>query len=100
MMRELLIGVVLLVLAGAAAVGGTALWVKRAMNSPHEHGKANDYITIEKGTAPAAVTISCSRISEARLAGCRVRCASTSAASALRTSCCDKLDIPDVPIAS
>lgn len=55
MMRKLLIGVVLLVLAAAAAVGGTALWVKRAMNSPHGHGKANDYITIEKGTAPAAV---------------------------------------------
>ena len=50
-----MIGVVLMVLAAAAAVGGTALWVKRAMNSPHEHGKANDYITIEKGTAPAAV---------------------------------------------
>lgn len=55
MMRKLLIVVVLLVLAAAAAVGGTALWVKRAMNSPHEHAKANEYISIEKGTAPPAV---------------------------------------------
>lgn len=54
-MRKLLIVVVLLVLAAAAAVGGTALWVKRAMNSPHEHAKANEYISIEKGTAPPAV---------------------------------------------
>lgn len=54
-MRKLLIAVVLLGLVAAAAVGGTALWVKRAMNSPHEHGKANVYITIEKGTATATV---------------------------------------------
>lgn len=55
MMRKLLIVVVLLGLVAAAAVGGTAFWVKRAMNSPHEHAKANEYISIEKGTAPPAV---------------------------------------------
>lgn len=54
-MRKLLIVVVLLGLVAAAAVGGTAFWVKRAMNSPHEHAKANEYISIEKGTAPPAV---------------------------------------------
>lgn len=54
-MRKLLIVVVLLGLVSAAAVGGTAFWVKRAMNSPHEHAKANEYISIEKGTAPPAV---------------------------------------------
>lgn len=50
-----MIVVVLLGLVAAAAVGGTAFWVKRAMNSPHEHAKANEYISIEKGTAPPAV---------------------------------------------
>lgn len=55
MMRKLLIGVVLLVLVAAAGAGGTALWVKRVMNSPHEHAKANEYITIQKGSTPAAI---------------------------------------------
>lgn len=56
MIRKFILPIIVLgSLTAAAAVGGTALWVKRAMNSPHEHGKANDYITIEKGTAPAAV---------------------------------------------
>ena len=57
MIRKFILPIIVLgsLTAAAAAVGGTALWVKRAMNLPHEHGKANDYITIEKGTAPAAV---------------------------------------------
>lgn len=46
---------VLLALAAVAAMGGTALWVRSSLNAPHEHGRAKDYITIEKGTAPAAV---------------------------------------------
>lgn len=36
-------------------MGGTALWVRSAMNTPQEHAKAGEFITIEKGTAPAAV---------------------------------------------
>ena len=56
MIRKFILPIIVLgSLTAAAVAGGTALWVKRAMNSPHEHGKANDYITIEKGTAPAAV---------------------------------------------
>lgn len=55
MIRKILIGAGLLAAVGAAGVGITAWWVDGAMNSPHEHAKANDYITIEKGTAPAAV---------------------------------------------
>ena len=55
MIRKVLIGVVLLVFAAIAVLGGTLLWVRRAMNRPHEHQKATEYITIEKGTAPAAV---------------------------------------------
>jgi len=55
MIRKLLIAVVLLVFAALAVLGGTLWWVKRAMDSPHEHAKADAYISIEKGTAPAAV---------------------------------------------
>ena len=55
MLRKLIILLVVLVLAAAVAVGGTVWWVRSAMSTPHEHAKAKDYITIEKGTAPAAV---------------------------------------------
>ena len=55
MIRKLLIAVVLLVFAALAVLGGTLWWVKRAMDSPHEHAKADAYISIEKGTAPAVV---------------------------------------------
>jgi len=55
MKRKVLIGLLLLAVAGVAVVGGTALWVRTAMNRPHEHAKASEYITIEKGTAPSVV---------------------------------------------
>ena len=55
MIRRVLIAVVLLVFAALAVLGGTLWWVKRAMDTPHEHQKASEYISIEKGTAPPAV---------------------------------------------
>ena len=55
MIRWVLIGVALLAVAGAAVVGGSWWWVTSAMDTPHEHAKANEYISIEKGTAPPAV---------------------------------------------
>ena len=55
MIRKLLIAVVLLVFAALAVLGGTLWWVKSAMDKPHEHAKVDAYISIEKGTAPAAV---------------------------------------------
>src|SRR5689334_17336075 len=55
MIRKVLIAVVLLVFAAIAVLGGTLWWVKRAMDQPHEHQKATEYISIEKGTAPPAV---------------------------------------------
>ncbi|MDI1240464.1 MAG: endolytic transglycosylase MltG [bacterium] len=55
MIRWVLIGVLLLAVAGAAVLGGSWWWVTSAMDTPHEHAKAAEYISIEKGTAPAAV---------------------------------------------
>jgi UPF0755 protein len=55
MVRNLVILLVVLVLVVGAAVGGTVWWVNSKMSTPHEHTKAKEYITIEKGTAPAAV---------------------------------------------
>lgn len=56
MIRKFIIVIIVLgALVAAAGAGGTALWVKRVMNSPHEHAKANEYITIQKGSTPAAI---------------------------------------------
>lgn len=55
MIRKLLIAIILLVFAAVAVLAGTFVWVRSAVNAPHEHQKANEYIKIEKGTAPAAV---------------------------------------------
>ena len=55
MVRKVLLVLVLLVIAGVAVVGGSWWWIRSSMNTPHEHQKAADYISIEKGTAPAAV---------------------------------------------
>lgn len=55
MIRKVLIAIVLLVFAALAVLGGSWWWVRSAMDTPHEHGRANEYISIEKGTAPAAV---------------------------------------------
>jgi UPF0755 protein len=55
MIRRVLIAVGLLVFAALAVLGGTLWWVKSAMDTPHEHLKASEYISIEKGTAPPAV---------------------------------------------
>lgn len=55
MIRKILIVLVLVAFAAVAALGGSWWWVRRAMNAPHEHQKADVYIKIEKGTAPAAV---------------------------------------------
>lgn len=55
MIRKALILLILLAVAGFAVLGGSWFWVRNAMNTPHEHQKAETYIKIEKGTAPAAV---------------------------------------------
>jgi UPF0755 protein len=55
MIRKVLIALVLVGISGAAVLGGSLWWVRSSMNTPHEHGKASEYISIEKGTAPAAV---------------------------------------------
>jgi UPF0755 protein len=54
-MRKLLIGLVLVVLGAGAVVGGVSIWVFNVMGTPHQHAKANEWISIERGTAPAAV---------------------------------------------
>lgn len=55
MIRKALIGIILLAVAVGAVLGGAVWWVNSQMNAPHEHAKANEYISIEKGTAPPAV---------------------------------------------
>jgi UPF0755 protein len=55
MIRKLIIGIVLLVVIAAAAAGGSWYWLQSVMNAPHEHAKSGEYITIERGTAPAAI---------------------------------------------
>ena len=54
-MKKLLLAVVLVVLGALAVAGGVWIWVHNAMGTPHEHSKANEWISIERGTAPAAV---------------------------------------------
>lgn len=54
-MRKLLAALGLVVVGALAAGGGLGLWVWNAMGTPHPHSKANDWISIERGTAPAAV---------------------------------------------
>lgn len=54
-MKKLLLAVGLVVIGALAVAGGVALWVRNAMGTPHEHAKANEWISIERGTAPAAV---------------------------------------------
>jgi UPF0755 protein len=54
-MKKLLIALVLVVLGAGAVVGGLAIWVHNAMGTPHQHAKAGQWISIERGTAPAAV---------------------------------------------
>ena len=50
-----MIALVLVVLGAGAVVGGLAIWVHNAMGTPHQHAKAGQWISIERGTAPAAV---------------------------------------------
>lgn len=54
-MKKLVLAVVLVVLGALAVAGGVAIWVHNAMGTPHQHAKANEWISIERGTAPAAV---------------------------------------------
>ena len=54
-MKKLLAAVVLVVLGALAVAGGVAIWVQNAMGTPHAHSKANEWISIERGTAPATV---------------------------------------------
>ena len=54
-MKKLLLAVGLVVLGALAVAGGVWIWVHNAMGTPHEHSKANEWISIERGTAPAAV---------------------------------------------
>lgn len=42
---------VLLILA-ILAVGGASYWVYKSLNTPHAHGKTNQYIQISKGSTP------------------------------------------------
>lgn len=55
MVRKVLLALVLLGIAGGVALGGAVWWVKSKMNTPHEHHRSAEYITIERGTAPAEV---------------------------------------------
>lgn len=55
MFRKILILFIIVAFAIIAAIGAGVWWMRSAMNAQHEHAKANDYITIEKGTAPAAI---------------------------------------------
>lgn len=45
---------VLLILA-AAAFGGAGYWVYKSLNTPHAHGKTNQYIQIAKGATPTEI---------------------------------------------
>ncbi|MBP6003134.1 MAG: endolytic transglycosylase MltG [Pyrinomonadaceae bacterium] len=44
--------IIALVFLALLAVGGTAFWLFRTLNTPNEHGKAAEYIKIEKGSTP------------------------------------------------
>ena len=46
---------VLLAIVAGAVFGGAVWWVNSQMNAPHEHSKSNEYISIAKGSTPAAV---------------------------------------------
>ncbi len=53
-MRPITILFVLIILA-VIAVCGTSYWVYSSVNSPHAHTKANEFVTIEKGTPPKEI---------------------------------------------
>lgn len=53
-MRLLTIFVVIVLLA-LLAVGACSFWVYRAMATPHEHEKANQFVQIEKGSTPKQI---------------------------------------------
>ena len=44
-----------LLLMAILAVCGVSYWVYGAINAPHEHAKANEYIKIEKGSTPREI---------------------------------------------
>src|SRR3954470_20597708 len=37
------------------ATAGLSYWVSRSLNAPHEHTKANEFVTIEKGSSPKQI---------------------------------------------
>lgn len=55
MIRKLVVVLFILIAVVAMALGAGVYWMRGAMNTPHEHGKAGEYIKIERGTAPAGV---------------------------------------------
>ena len=55
MLKKLILAVFLLLILAAGALAGGWWWINSAMNTPHEHAKANEYISIPKGSTPAAV---------------------------------------------
>ncbi|HLA95754.1 MAG TPA: endolytic transglycosylase MltG [Pyrinomonadaceae bacterium] len=55
MIRKLIIAIVLLVLIAVAAGGVFWYWLQNAMNTPISHAKGSEYITIDRGTPPAAI---------------------------------------------
>ncbi|MDQ2746925.1 MAG: hypothetical protein M3T96_06675, partial [Acidobacteriota bacterium] len=45
--------VILIVLL--AVIGGVSYWIYSSLNKPHQHGKANVYIQIPKGSTPTEI---------------------------------------------
>lgn len=55
MLKKLIVAVLVLLLLGLGSIAGVWWWMNSAMNTPHEHARSGEYISIAKGSTPAAV---------------------------------------------
>src|SRR6476660_6722200 len=54
-MKRALIIIFTLIVIGVAGVVGGSVWISRAVNTPHAHSHAPEYIKIEKGSTPKQI---------------------------------------------
>lgn len=46
---------IILFVLSVAAVGGVSYWLYSSLNQPHQHGKSNEFIQIQKGWSPTEI---------------------------------------------
>lgn len=54
-MKRILATIFVILILAIAGVAGASYWVSQAVNAPHPHGHAADYIKIEKGSTPKQI---------------------------------------------